>query len=49
MKIKVLHIHTLPIVSGSGINTLLTMAGLHKDGFEVELACAPGGALKKRR
>jgi glycosyltransferase involved in cell wall biosynthesis len=40
-----LHIHTLPVISGSGINTLLTMTGLDKGRFEVELACAPGGAL----
>ena len=44
-KIKVLHIHTLPVISGSGINTLLTMTGLNKDRFEVEFACAPYGPL----
>ncbi len=44
-RIKVLHIHTLPVVSGSGINTLLTMAGLNKDRYEVEFACAPDGPL----
>lgn len=44
-KVKVLHIHTLPVVSGSGINTLLTMAGLDKVKYEVEFACAPGGHL----
>ena len=45
-KIKVLHIHTLPIMSGSGINTLLTMKGLNTNKYEVEFACAPGGALE---
>lgn len=44
-KIKVLHIHTLPVISGSGINTLLTMKGLNRNKYEVEFACAPGGSL----
>lgn len=44
-KVKVLHVHTLPVISGSGINTFLTMKGLDKNRYEVELACAPGGAL----
>ena len=43
--VKVLHIHTLPIVSGSGLNTLLSMRGQRDAGFTVELACAPGGRL----
>jgi glycosyltransferase involved in cell wall biosynthesis len=43
--IKILHIHTLPIISGSGINTFLSMTGMNKDRYEVELACAPGGPL----
>lgn len=43
--IRVLHIHTLPIVSGSGINTFLSMQGVDKKRYEVELACAPGGRL----
>lgn len=43
--IKILHIHTLPIISGSGINTFLSMQGMDKDIFKVELACAPGGKL----
>ena len=43
--IRVLHIHTLPIVSGSGINTFLSMRGMDKNVYEVELACAPGGRL----
>ncbi len=43
--IRVLHIHTLPIVSGSGINTFLSMQGLDKNKYHVELACAPNGRL----
>lgn len=45
MKIKVLHVHTLPVISGSGINTLLTMTGLNKNKYSVEFACSPGGPL----
>ena len=43
--IRVLHIHTLPIVSGSGINTFLSMQGMDRKLYEVDLACAPGGRL----
>jgi glycosyltransferase involved in cell wall biosynthesis len=43
--IKVLHIHTLPIISGSGINTFLSMKGMDREVFKVDLACAPGGQL----
>src|SRR4030042_1910098 len=43
--IKVLHIHTLPIISGSGLNTFLSMKGMDRNIFKVELACAPGGRL----
>ena len=43
--IKVLHVHTLPIISGSGINTFLTMRDTDKSAYHVELACAPGGRL----
>ncbi len=43
--IRVLHIHTLPVISGSGINTFLTMEGMDKKIFDPELACAPGGRL----
>ena len=43
--IRVLHIHTLPIISGSGINTFLTMQGMDRKVYEVELACAPNGRL----
>jgi glycosyltransferase involved in cell wall biosynthesis len=42
---KVLHIHTLPVISGSGLNTFLTMEGLKKQGYEPALACAPSGKL----
>ena len=44
-RIEVLQVHTLPVVSGSGINTFLTLKGLDKKKFEVEFACAPGGSL----
>ncbi|MBP7653414.1 glycosyltransferase family 4 protein [Candidatus Dependentiae bacterium] len=44
-KIKVLHIHTLPVISGSGINTFLTMK-LSDPIFESSIACRPGGKLE---
>lgn len=44
-KLKILHIHTLPVISGSGIHTLITMKGLDKAKYEVEFACRPGGPL----
>lgn len=44
-KFKILHVHTLPIISGSGIHTLTTMKGLDKSKYKVEFACAPGGDL----
>jgi len=43
--IKVLHIHTLPIISGSGLNTYLTMKGMNRGTYRSELACSPGGKL----
>ena len=43
--VRVLHIHTLPVISGSGINTFLTMRGMKGNRYESVLACAPGGAL----
>lgn len=43
--LSILHIHTLPIISGSGINTLLTMKGSHERGHKVALACASAGRL----
>ena len=43
--IKILHIHTMPVISGSGINTYLSMDGMDRQVYEVELACAPGGRL----
>ena len=44
-KVRILHLHTLPIVSGSGINTFLSMKGMDKTKYDVELGCAPGGRL----
>jgi len=44
-KVKILHIHTLPVISGSGIHALITMQELKNKGYDVEFACAPGGAL----
>lgn len=41
---KILHIHVLPVITGSGINTFLTMKGL-KGKYHIEMACAPGGPL----
>ena len=43
--VRILHIHTLPVISGSGINTFLTMQGMKGNHYESVLACAPGGAL----
>jgi glycosyltransferase involved in cell wall biosynthesis len=43
--IRILHIHTMPIISGSGINTFLSMRGMDRRIYEAELACAPGGRL----
>ena len=43
--IRVLHIHTMPIISGSGINTFLSMRGMDKTLYDTELLCAPGGPL----
>ncbi len=43
--VRILHIHTMPIISGSGINTFLTMQGMKGNRYESVLACAPGGAL----
>ena len=43
--IKILHIHTMPIISGSGINTFLSMRGMDRRRFDSELLCAPGGPL----
>ncbi|HEV8132068.1 MAG TPA: glycosyltransferase family 4 protein [Acidobacteriota bacterium] len=43
--LTILHVHTLPIVSGSGINTLLTMKGSRGRGHRVAIACASAGRL----
>jgi glycosyltransferase involved in cell wall biosynthesis len=42
---RVLHLHTLAVVSGSGLNTLATLARLREHGFEGELACGGEGGL----
>ncbi len=44
---RVLHLHTLPIVSGSGIHTLLTMKGLLERGYQVCFASKPEGDLER--
>lgn len=44
-KFKVLYVHTLPVISGSGLAAYLMMTGLDKHRYEVEFACAPGGPL----
>jgi len=44
-EVSVLHIHTLPVISGSGLNTFLTMKGLERKKYRAHLACAPGGRL----
>lgn len=50
--LRVLHLHTLPVVSGSGINTLLSMTGLDPARWTTALACAPArpveGSLEER-
>jgi glycosyltransferase involved in cell wall biosynthesis len=46
-QIKVLHIHTLPVISGSGLCVLNTLKGLKQKGYAVEFACSPGGPLIK--
>ncbi len=46
-KIKVLHVHTLPVISGSGIHVLLTIKGLDREKYDMEFACKPGGALEE--
>jgi glycosyltransferase involved in cell wall biosynthesis len=42
---KVLHIHVMPVISGSGINTWLSMVGVDPGRYQVEFACAPDGPL----
>ena len=43
--LAILHVHTLPVISGSGINTLLTMKGSRDRGHRVALSCAYEGRL----
>lgn len=38
---RVLHLHTLPVVSGSGLNTLASIRRLRDHGFDCALACGP--------
>lgn len=45
LRARVLHIHTLPVISGSGLNTFLSMKAQKEAGFEPALACAPNGPL----
>jgi len=45
--LRILHVHTLPVISGSGLNTVLTMCGSRDSGVNVGLACAPGGKLEE--
>lgn len=40
-RVRVLHVHTLPVISGSGLNVLETMKAQRDAGMRVELACAP--------
>jgi glycosyltransferase involved in cell wall biosynthesis len=42
-RIRVLHVHTLPVISGSGINTFISMQGAPRERYAVELASAAGG------
>jgi glycosyltransferase involved in cell wall biosynthesis len=42
---RILHVHTLPVISGSGINTLLTMKGSLERGDLPALACESEGRL----
>lgn len=42
----VLHVHTLPWIGGSGLNTFLSMKLLDPKRFRPSLACAPGGRLE---
>lgn len=42
----VLHVHTLPWVGGSGLNTFLSMKLLDRTRFRTALACRPDGRLQ---
>jgi glycosyltransferase involved in cell wall biosynthesis len=44
--IRILHIHTLSVISGSGLNVLDTVKRLKEKGYKVEFASSPeGGSL----
>jgi glycosyltransferase involved in cell wall biosynthesis len=46
---RVLHLHTLDLATGSGLNTLATLRGLRALGFDAELACGdPDGDARER-
>ncbi|MBL4889549.1 MAG: glycosyltransferase, partial [Candidatus Lindowbacteria bacterium] len=44
----VLHVHTLPWVGGSGLNTFFSMKYLDQSKYRTGLACAPGGRLEEK-
>jgi len=47
VSIRVLHLHTLDLATGSGLNTLATLRGLRSRGLDAELACGdPGGEAR---
>lgn len=43
VRVRVLHVHTLPVVSGSGLNTFCSMQGQRDASYDVELACGTHG------
>ena len=45
-KLRVLHVHILPVTYGSGLNTFLSMKYLDKNRYDASLACAPEGPLE---
>ena len=44
-KVRVLYVHTLPLLTGSGLAVYLMMTGLDRSKYEVELACGGEGRL----
>ena len=48
MPLSILHVHTQPVVSGSGINTLLTIRGSMDRGHRVGIACGSEGGLTEQ-
>ena len=45
---KILHLITEVIVGGAQDNTILSVEGLRRRGYEVDLASAPGGGWERR-